>query len=80
MRIFRHAIDSSYFALRCRVSDPLAVGRPRRLVLTTSGRRDLTNLSVQVNCEDVGIIVGIRIHFAIGEESDFVSTWTGCDR
>src|SRR5882724_11341279 len=75
MSVFSNAVNRRHVAFGCRISDPLTIWRPRRLILTAFGRGDLTYLTAEIYGEDVGVIVSIRVGFVIGEESDFISIW-----
>ena len=63
--VFRDAIDRCDVAPGGGVSDPFPIRRPRRFVFAARCLRNLTDLGLQIDGEDIGVVIRVRIGFVI---------------
>src|SRR2546423_2417784 len=63
--VFRDAIDRCDVAPGGGVSDPFPIRRPRRFVFAARCLRNLTYLGLQIDGEDIGVVIRVRIGFVI---------------
>ena len=80
MGVFRDAIDGRDIAFSGSVSNPLTIRGPGGLVFAAFSLGDLPHLSAEVNCEDVRIIIRIRVGFVIGQKRNLLSARTKRNR
>src|SRR5262245_39124344 len=73
MRVFSNAVDGCDLAPSGGVSDRLSIRRPDRIVFTAARLRNLSCLSAEIDGEDIGVVVCVRVRFVVGKEDDLVA-------